>query len=106
MNLKTLYTGQLVLTEDDPIETSPEEGIPEVRKDTPENAPGEEAEVGPSVSEGYTLEMAHGQLKGVLKNWYSIAGKYETGDKRNKFLELGERIQEVVNKIEQDFLNE
>jgi hypothetical protein len=54
---------------------------------------------------GYTLEIAKGQLDGILGKWMDIAGNYPEGDQRHKFIEIGERLREISAVIQRDFLS-
>jgi len=53
---------------------------------------------------GYTVEMAKGQLDGIIGKWMDLAGNYPEGDERHKFMEIGERLREISAVLNRDFI--
>ena len=59
---------------------------------------------GASSGSNYTIEMAKGQLDGIIGKWMDIAGNYPEGERRHKFLEIGERLREISAVIHRDYI--
>ena len=82
-------------------EVSPEEIKPE---DLPQQPGLEEPPTGMPSGSGYSIDIAKGQLDGILKHWMDLAGNFPEGKKRHEFLEVGERLREISAVINRDFL--
>ena len=82
-------------------EVSPEEIQPE---DLPGQQGLEEPPTGMPSGSGYSIDIAKGQLDGILKHWMDLAGNFPEGKKRHEFLEVGERLREISAVINRDFL--
>jgi hypothetical protein len=67
---------------------------------------GEEKGGGIPSGNNYSVEMAKQQLDGVIGNWMDLAGNYEEGEERHKFLEIGERLREISGVIARDYIQE
>jgi hypothetical protein len=94
-----------VLHEED-IALQPE---PEVPATPAPLAPEPETDLGPKVGlapSGYTLDNAKSQIDGILKKWMDLSGAYPEGEQRERFLEIGERLEEISNTLERDFMHE
>lgn len=59
---------------------------------------------GASSGSNYTIEMAKGQLDGIIGKWMDISGNYPEGERRHKFLEIGERLREISAVIHRDYI--
>lgn len=98
MKLNALHEQDL----DIPVAGAPEE-VPEAPVAPPE------ADLGPKVGyapSGYTIDNAKSQIDGILKKWMDLSGAYPDGEKRERFLEIGERLEEISNTLERDFMHE
>ena len=54
--------------------------------------------------QGFTIQHARDQLNGMVSRWFEIA-KSISPEKREPFLKLGDRISEIIDVIESEFLN-
>ncbi len=90
---------------------TPKQAAPDVLKSPEPAAPAPEAggNVLKSKGEGlpsgsdYSVDMANSQLTGVIDKWMDLAGNYAEGDQRHNFIEIGERLREIVGVLERDF---
>ena len=100
MKLKALH-------EQDDIEMGPEiEGPgPGPGPEGPETGIGlEEPPRGSLPPTGYNVQQAKAQLDGILKRWMDMAGGFPEGEQRHRFIEIGERLEEIANTLERDFV--
>lgn len=98
---------EMELPLDEPVEGD-DMGIPEpdldiTDDDLPQPDQKEEIPATPSGNE-YTLDMAKGQLDGIIEKWMDLSGNYPEGEQRHKFIEIGERLREISGVIHRDFL--
>lgn len=53
---------------------------------------------------GFTVQNAKDQLNGMVSKWFEIA-KSVPNERREAFLKLGDRISEIVQVMESEFIN-
>lgn len=80
----------------------PREGEPAAPAPAPAHGQGEEIPGTPSGSK-YTVDIAMGQLEGILKNWMLLAGDFPEGEQKHNFIEIGERLREISGVLERDY---
>jgi hypothetical protein len=59
----------------------------------------------PTGGAGYTVNQAKAQIDGVIKQWMHLSGNYPEGsEEREKFQEIGERLDEISRVLYRDFI--
>jgi hypothetical protein len=101
------------IPEEEPEAEAPEEEAPGAEAEEPEitdddlpSLSGQEQIPGLPSGSNYTLEMAKGQLDGILGKWIDLAGNYPEGDKRHQFIEIGERLREISAVLQRDYIGD
>lgn len=82
---------------------APVERPPDVAPE-PDLGPSPEAPRPGYQASGYTIDNAKSQIDGILKRWMDLAGAFPEGDQRHNFLQIGERLEEIANTLERDFI--
>jgi hypothetical protein len=92
--------------EDQEIE-DPEIEDPEIENQEIENQEIENQEIenqdGSKTASGYSLKNVNDQLEGMVNKWFKLAQNYE-GDQREAFLKLGDRLSEISDVLESEFI--
>lgn len=60
-------------------------------------------EAPPEPTNGYTLQNVSDQLNGMIEKWFQLASEMPP-EKKEKFLKLGDRLDEITNVIRSEFM--